>query len=290
MEYRAGESLAIQRDRKQPTRAPDAIANQLNRLRVRDLQLWSIAFLTMLVLALGVLCLIVPNMQGPHPIYVQFTYLPQLATGLIALIILLNLYLANQRRRFDTTRIELIRESAVKEVLQQAPIFDPETQLLDRRYLEYIFPVEMSRANRTGVGFSLMLIESVSLSGIRSRMGMEAAGKFLLENAHVLKNTFRGSDTVLCYDSGLFLIVMPATDETQGGIALRRLIQNVDDWNLHTPDSWEMLLECRLTACPPGTDAWTALRQAEGAMNMERSLSLETLPSQRKQPTISLRL
>src|SRR5690349_13165119 len=94
---------------------PEKLAEQLRTLRMRDLQLWSIAFLTMLVMALGIFTLVSPNLEQPAtPVYIQFSYLPQLAAGLIALIVLLNLYLANERRRGDAKRIELVRDAAMQ--------------------------------------------------------------------------------------------------------------------------------------------------------------------------------
>ncbi|MGE0406571.1 MAG: GGDEF domain-containing protein [Candidatus Korobacteraceae bacterium] len=262
--------------------SPEKVAEQLQRLRTRDLQLWSIAFMTMLVLALGIITLILPNVQGPTPIYIEFSYLPQLAAGLIALVVLLNLYLANQRRLGDTKRVELVRDATVQEVLRQAIVVDPITQLLDRRYLEYLLPVEVARANRTGAGFTLMLIEAASMAGIRDRQGSDAANGFAMELARVLKSTFRGSDSILRYDVSQFLVVMPNTNEKQAGIAMQRLVERVDDWNVHTQEPWEMLLECRLSGCQPGEDGWSALRRAEKTLTDDRVPSrkpLEKIPA-----------
>ncbi len=250
---------------------PEKLAEQLQSLRMRDLQLWSIAFLTMLVMALGIFTLVLPNLQGPAiPIYVQFSYLPQLSAGLIALIVLLNLYLANQRRLSDTKRVELMRDAALQEVLRQATILDPVTQLLDRRYLEYLLPVEMARTNRTGAEFTLMLIDATSLQGVRQRQGEDAANAFLIEATRVLKGNFRGSDSILRYEFSQFLVIMPNTTKKQASIALQRLAERVDDWNVHCQDPWEMLLDCRLAACQAGDDGWSVLRQAERALAEDR--------------------
>ena len=251
--------------------SPEKVADQLRQLRTRDLQLWSIAFLTMVVMALGILTLVLPNLQGPAtPVYIQFDYLPQLATGLIALIVLLNLYLASQRRISDTKRVELMRDAAVQDVLRQATILDPVTQLLDRRYLEYLLPVEMARTNRTGAEFTLMLVDTTSYQGIRDRQGEEAANAFLIEATRVLKGNFRGSDSIMRYDTSQFLVIMPNTTKKQASIALQRLVEHVDDWNVHSQDPWEMLMDCRLAACQTGEDGWSVLRQTERALMEDR--------------------
>jgi diguanylate cyclase (GGDEF)-like protein len=258
---------------------PEKLAEQLRTLRMRDLQLWSIAFLTMLVMALGIFTLVYPNLEQPAtPIYIQFGYLPQLAAGLIALVVLLNLYLANERRRSDAKRIELVRDAAMQEVLRQATILDPVTQLLDRRYLEYLLPIEMARTNRTGAEFTLMLIEAISLQSIRERQGEESANAFLMETTRVLRGNFRGSDSIMRYDAAQFLVIMPGTTKKQASIALQRLVERVDDWNVHSQDPWEMLLDCRLAACQPGDDCWSVLRQTE------RALAEDSVPLLSKAP------
>jgi diguanylate cyclase len=130
----------------------------------------------------------------------------------------------------------------------------------------------MARTNRGGTPLTLMLIAASSFDGIRRRLGASAADSFLMETARVLKSTFRGSDTILRYDSTQFLVIMPGTDERQAGVALHRLSDRVDDWNLSTEEQWEMLLDSRLAACYPGSDPWQALRQAE------KELQADTLP------------
>jgi diguanylate cyclase (GGDEF)-like protein len=256
----------MQSSRREGT-SPEKVSEQLKSLRTRDLQLWSIAFLTMLVMALGILTLVLPNFSRPAmPIYIQLSYLPQLSAGLIALVVLLNLYLANQRRLADAKRVELVRDAALHEVLRQATILDPVTQLLDRRYLEYLLPVEMARTNRTGAEFALMLIEATSLQSIRERQGEDSVNAFLIEAARVLKGNFRGSDSILRYDTAQFLVIMPNTTKKQASIALQRLVERVDDWNVHSQDPWEMLFDCRLASCQAGDDSWSVLRQTERAL------------------------
>jgi diguanylate cyclase (GGDEF)-like protein len=264
--------------------AHDSYTEQFKLLQGRDLQLWSIAFLMMLVLVLGLLSFLLPNLSGPpRQVYVQLAYLPQLAAGLIALVVLLNLYLVSQKRQADRLRLALLREARTADLLKQAAVIDPVTQLLDRRYLEHLLPLETARANRTGIPFALMLIETTSsLEGVRRRFGADAAREFLVETSRLLKTTFRGSDSVLRYGSAQFLVLLPWTDKQQAGIALRRLLERVDEWNLHTKEKWEMLLECRLAACQPGMDAWKELRDAEQSLQELRApvrVTLHTAPA-----------
>src|ERR1700722_14534820 len=72
----------------------DEIQKQIQQLSGRDLQLWSIGILVILVLTSGLLALVLPNLMGAQRvIHVEHAYLPQLFFGLISLIILFNIYL-----------------------------------------------------------------------------------------------------------------------------------------------------------------------------------------------------
>src|SRR5262245_3549189 len=86
---------------------PD-VARRLKALSGRDLQLWSIGFMVMMVLASAVASIILPNTATTF--YLQPRYLPQLALGLIALVLLLNFYLIEKRRALDRERQQMVAQ------------------------------------------------------------------------------------------------------------------------------------------------------------------------------------
>ena len=70
----------------------DEIQQQIQQLSGRDLQLWSIGILVMLVLTSGLLAVILPNLVWSQLfVHVDRFYLPQLFFGLISLILLFNI-------------------------------------------------------------------------------------------------------------------------------------------------------------------------------------------------------
>ena len=78
------------------------IQQQIQQLSGRDLQLWSIGILVILVLTSGLLALVLPNMVWTQRImHVEHSYLPQLFFGLISLILLFNIYLLAQKRNSE---------------------------------------------------------------------------------------------------------------------------------------------------------------------------------------------
>src|SRR6266576_2695067 len=99
-------------------RAED-IQRQIHDLSSRDMQLWSIVSLVILVLMGGFLALIAPNLVWTqHFIRIEQSYLPQLFFGLICLIVLFNIYLMAQRVALNSTRKALISELVLNERLE----------------------------------------------------------------------------------------------------------------------------------------------------------------------------
>ncbi len=147
----------------------EEIQKQIQALSGRDLQLWSIGILVILVLTSGLLALVLPNLVwAQRVIHVEHSYLPQLFFGLISLILLFNIYLLSQKRNLNTTRLALIRELVLNERLESLSLIDPLTQLLNRRALNELVPREVARSNRLGSSLTFMALELNGFSGITS--------------------------------------------------------------------------------------------------------------------------
>ncbi len=245
-------------------RRTEEIEAQLRALTGRDLQLWSIGFLVMIVLAVSVVAIAVPRVSDAA-VRVEIRYIPQLTLGLISLVLLLNLYIASKKKEVNRTRIALVRELALNEQLEQFSMIDPETQLFNRSYVSHLLATEMKRCNRFGNPFTLLVADV-----IWGHVSPESNKELLVKAAALLRATFRGSDVVVRLDAARFLTVMPLTNRDQARIALRRLTQAVEEWNLSTPDA-EMLLNWVIGPCAPGDDAPLVLRKAEEELNELRA-------------------
>ena len=63
----------------------EQIQREIQQLSGRDLQLWSIVILVVVVLTAGMLALVLPNvMWAQRVIHIEHAYLPQLFFGLIS--------------------------------------------------------------------------------------------------------------------------------------------------------------------------------------------------------------
>src|SRR5438876_4487299 len=191
------------------------IQQQMQELSGRDLQLWSIGILIMLVLTSGLLALILPNLVwAQRVIRVEQAYLPQLFFGMISLVLLFNIYLLTQKRTLNSTRHALIRELVLNERLESLSLIDPLTQLLNRRAVNELIPREVARANRLGSNLTLMSIDLSGFRQINSKFGSLEGDAVLAEFARILKSVFRGGDIVFRQGGDEFLILMRSEEHT----------------------------------------------------------------------------
>lgn len=229
--------------------------HQARALSGRDLQLWSLGFLIMLVLVGGVLAFAVPGMQASTRL--QLRYLPQLSIGLIALITLLNVYLFAQRRELERLRHQVVRELALGEGYEKFAVLDPLTQVFRRAQLPDLLNRELARSNREGAPLTLLLVRHESMQDLEHRMGRAEAENFVADVARLLQQNFRGSDAIVRYSTCEFLVLMSATTEHQAKPACARLQDYVDRWNLLSDSKAEMSLVTVTTEYAPGTDPTT---------------------------------
>lgn len=242
----------------------EEIQQQIQELSGRDLQLWSIAILVLLVLASGLIALVLPNlMWKPHFVHIEQDYLPQLFFGLISLVVLFNIYLLSQKRTLNVTRRALIRELVLSERFENLSLIDPLTQLLNRRGVDHLLPREIARANRTAKDLSLVMIELDGLAALNTRLGDQAGDELLVEFAKLMKSTFRGGDLAFRYSGDEFLVVMPDTNEQLAEPPMRRLATAVENWNLTSGKSYEMAFTWGASAYVTGSDVADSLRAAE---------------------------
>jgi diguanylate cyclase (GGDEF)-like protein len=241
----------------------EEIQRQIQALSSRDLQLWSIGILVMLVLGAGFLAVVFPNMQWRPEVNFDGRLLPQFFFGLITLIVLFNVYVINQKRVINATRHELIRELVFSERMESLTVLDPATQLFNRRGVDQMLSQEVARANRMGSSLTLLMLKLESLQVVNERYGPAAGDKFIVEVSRLLKNTFRGSDTLARYSNSEFLAMLPATTEAQAEQAIRRVQEAVDHWNLTTKTGWEINLIFGVAPYIPGGSEADLLKAAE---------------------------
>ncbi|HYX68280.1 MAG TPA: diguanylate cyclase [Terriglobales bacterium] len=240
------------------------VQQKMRRLSSRDLQLWLLALLVLLVTVGGVVAIVLPNISwNSASLRVESRYLPQVLFGLVGLVILFNLYVLQQRRELNHAREQLIRSLVEKERSEVAPLVDPLTRVFTRRYLELLLPKEVSRSKRTGSSLSLLLADVTDLASINLSQGDAAGDRCLAEVAQLMEATFRVSDTVVRYSADQFLVIMPETAEDQAERALERLSEALAARHQASPASYPVALGCGMATYREGADINDVLRIAE---------------------------
>lgn len=249
----------------------EEIQLQIQELSGRDLQLWSIGILVMLVLTAGVLALIWPNlMWKPRVFRVEQNYLPQLFFGLISLIVLSNIYLLAQKHTLNATRKKLIRELVLNERLESLSLIDHLTQLLNRRAMNELIPQEVARANRQGASLTFLMIDLNDFRVINSKFGHAEGDEVLIEFSKMLKSIFRGGDVVFRNGGDEFLVAMPDTNEEQAEFPVQRLQKMVENWNANARKSYELAFSWGVAAYVTGADVADVLRAADRKMYQKK--------------------
>jgi diguanylate cyclase (GGDEF)-like protein len=219
---------------EQKTEISPELSLELKQLTTKDFQLWSIAVLIVVVLTVGFVSLIAPNLVWRSgPVQVDSRFLPQLFSGFIVLIALFNVYLFDQRRRLNQTRDRLIRKLMAQEG-SNSELCDPLTKLFSRKYVELLIPKETARADRDQKPITFVLVSLSNMKSVMSKFGTVAGDHLLLVFSQLLKSTLRGSDIVARYGNEEFLLLLPDTGEVQAHKAVLRLRGAVERWNEST--------------------------------------------------------
>jgi diguanylate cyclase (GGDEF)-like protein len=242
----------------------EQIQREIQQLSGRDLQLWSIGLLVMLVLAAGMLALIFPNIiWAQRVIHIESAYLPQLFFGLISLILLFNIYLVGQKIGLNHTRRALLSELVLNERLESLSLIDPLTELLNRRALNELIPREVARANRLGCHLTFMTIDLNGFREFNSKFGALEGNLLLRDFGKMLKTTFRGGDLIFRQGGDEFLVIMPDTEEQQIQPPLRRLQRAVEHWNASSGKDYELSFAWAVAPYVTGSDVSDVLRTVD---------------------------
>ena len=240
------------------------IQHRIQRLSERDLQLWSIGLLLILVLTAGMLAIVFPNVAWAQPILrLEPTYLPQLFYGLISLVVLSNIYFLTQKLTLNRTSRKLINELILNERLESPSLIDPLTHLLNRRAMNEIIPKQIARTNRTGSPLTFMNIDLNSFRRINSDFGTAEGDWLLREFAAVMTATLRGADMIFRQGGDEFLVVMPDTREEDTMPPLQRLLRAVARWNAGSGKSYELSFSWGIASYVRGTDVADVLRSID---------------------------
>jgi len=261
-----------------PEQQPRAdLYREIEALASRDWQLWSICALVLVVIGIGFAAFMLPNMVWASLLRrTDHRYLAQLFFGLITLIVLLNVYVLDQKRNLSRARSEMLRRLIESAQAKQVAIIDPLTGVFNRRYLDQLIPREISRSMRSDSQLSFLLIDIDNFKDVNTNYGHQGGDQYLKDLASLLKKTFRGSDTVVRLGGDEFLVVLPETGKAQADRASQRLHWEAKWWNQGTDSPHRLAFSCGVATHQEGMDTQEVLRIADRDMYSKKQKAKET--------------
>lgn len=199
--------------------------------QTHGLQWWS-----MLVLALGLIGLALAvygllRNPGPGATDSAAALLPPLLFGLIAVLVLLNFYLAQRDAVMRGVQQELVHQKIEAELNRELALLDPVTEVYNRRYARVILKREVSRVKRYGQGLSVMMVDITGFRRVNDSLGHTGGDVVLRQIAHLLQTRIRNSDIIVRFGGDEFLLVL--SEAEAGGVELLagRLKSSFTDWS-----------------------------------------------------------
>ena len=254
---------------RQPELETDRIEQKIHALDWRDLQLWGIGLVVLAVVAIGLLALIAPQMLWHiSAIVARQQDIAQLIFGLTALLILLNVYLFQQRLILLRTRRQLIVQLQAAE---QRARTDAVTGVYNRRFMEEALARETARAERSQSKLSVMLADIDGFKKFNTNFGHLTGDRVLAEVAALLQKNFRAADVVTRYGGDEFLVIMPDTDLPQAEAAVNRLGWWLEQWNRSEQREYRLGISCGLAAYQPKTTIEDVIKAADAALYVQKA-------------------
>ena len=208
------------------------VARELRRIERRDWWVWGYTIFVILLLTFAVISLALPALLQGAETYLHIRF-AEATFGLIALILLFNVYTVYQQVLIKRLRRQLADKQGQSDILRNLAMVDPLTGLYNRRFGEQRLRAEVARSERKGHPLTVITIDLNDLKHINDTYGHAAGDKVLQEFAFHLNRVIRGSDLAVRLGGDEFLVLLPECTLEQLQLVLRRLTSLEVDWEGH---------------------------------------------------------
>jgi diguanylate cyclase (GGDEF)-like protein len=205
-----------------PNASEQDLARESRRIEKHDWRFWGYSVFVILLLTFAVVVLALPAVrQGAETIF--NIKLSEAIFGLIALILIFNIYAISQEILIKRLRRQLAEKQGHSEVLRTLAMVDPLTGLYNRRFAEHRLAAEVARSERKGHPLTVLTLDLNSFKQINDTYGHPAGDHVLQEFAAHLNKVVRGSDLAVRLGGDEFLVVLPECTLEQLRLVLLRL-------------------------------------------------------------------
>jgi len=141
------------------------------------------------------------------------------------------------------------------------------TGTFDREGLELSLAIEMERSSRSGLPFSIGLVQVDQLTRILEAQGRAGGNVTLREVAEAIAGQLRNTDQVGRFSGDLFLMVLSQTTHLEALIVAERVAGKAGQLKLLT-DSHAITLSIGITESATGDTGEQMIARAEGALSL----------------------
>jgi diguanylate cyclase (GGDEF)-like protein/PAS domain S-box-containing protein len=118
---------------------------------------------------------------------------------------------------------------AFEEELRILSITDSLTKLFNRRHFHSLVEKEIVRSTRTGIPFSILLLDLDRFKSFNDSYGHQEGDRLLVSVADQMRETFRLMDSVFRFGGEEFVVLLPETDSAGAMIAAERFRIKLED-------------------------------------------------------------
>ncbi|MGH9817431.1 MAG: GGDEF domain-containing protein [Candidatus Acidiferrales bacterium] len=197
----------------------------------RDFQLWSALVLGLGLFGLGLAIYML--LRSPSEAWSAqglAQLFPPLLFGVIALLVLINFYVAQKEAVISGLEQELVQQKIEAELNRELALLDPVTEVYNRRYLRVLLSKEISRVKRYGKGLAVMMADITGFRRVNDSLGHTGGDVVLRQIAHLLQQRIRNSDFIVRFGGDEFLLVLPDTDDAGVYVLAGRMKEALREW------------------------------------------------------------
>jgi diguanylate cyclase (GGDEF)-like protein len=207
----------------------EAISENLRRIEQKDWWAWATSIFVMLLLTGALISFALPSlMQGATTFFrIRFT---EAVFGLVALIVLFNVYTVYQQVLIKRLRRQLAERQHHSMILRELAMIDSLTGLYNRRFAEQRLAAEVARSSRKGHPLTVVSLDLNEFKHINDTYGHPAGDLVLQEFAAALSRVVRSGDLAVRMGGDEFLLILPECNLVQLQLVLNRIGPLELDW------------------------------------------------------------
>src|SRR5713226_3607246 len=206
------------------------LAREFQKIEKRDWWVWGYSIFVVLLLAFAVIAFSLPAVRrGAETIFK--VNIADVVFGLIALVVLFNVYAVSQAILIKRLRRQLAEKQGHSDLLRNLAMVDSLTGLYNRRFAEQRLAAEVARSERKGHPLTVLTLDLNSFKHINDTYGHPAGDQVLREFAARLNKVIRGADLAVRLGGDEFLVLLPECTLPQLQLVLGRLGSLEVDWH-----------------------------------------------------------